>query len=140
MHFHKTVILGGFHQMPGVVVQNHFHQHIAGKELAAGGLFLAAYELNDVLRGMSTRRKLFRFCCFTAPSSQAGLLLKAAVVWTTYHRTFSHCRPCQWSAPRTGRRDDGRVSERRSVSGAGALGFCSSVFPDCFLRYSQSIP
>ncbi len=40
--------LGVLHQMPGLVVEFHFHQHIAGEEFAFGGDFLAAANFDDL--------------------------------------------------------------------------------------------
>ncbi|MCY1530680.1 hypothetical protein D9M68_658790 [compost metagenome] len=42
-------LVGVLDQVPGVVVHHHFHQHIAGEELALGGAALAVLHLDHLL-------------------------------------------------------------------------------------------
>ena len=56
---HKTCdLVGVLDQMPGVIVHDHFDQHVTREELALGGLLLAILDFNHFLHGHQDATKL----------------------------------------------------------------------------------
>ena len=51
-------LVGVLHQVPSVVVHDHFNQHIAREELALGGFLLAILDLDHLFHGHENPAKL----------------------------------------------------------------------------------